>query len=59
MEGVEILDTVARDGLPGKEMRQCEQWGCLSRGSGQCKGPETMGLVRLRSSQEACVGGEK
>lgn len=45
MEGVEILDTVARAGLPGKEVRQCEQWGCLSRGSGQCKGPETMGLV--------------
>lgn len=25
MEGVEILDTVARDVLPGKEVRQCEQ----------------------------------
>lgn len=34
-----------------KEVRQCEQWGCLGRGISQSKGPETMDLVRLRHSQ--------
>lgn len=40
-------------------MRQCEQWGCLGRGSSWCKGPETVDLIRLRSSQEARVAGRE